>query len=336
MRICILGGGGLGSVVGGYLAEAGVDVTLIARPSHAEAIRKNGLRIHGQRRGEHLVKENLTAVTHPDQALGEFDYFMLAVKSKDTAQALNDAIRLKDRCATVVSLQNNIVKEGLLAEWAGEAKVLGVSIIEGGTLEEPGVVLNHITATTTFYAGELDGTVSPRAERIVEAMNRAGLPSKAVTCIKQVLWEKLCQICNASAFSVSALAANHDLTFNEGAVLRPGAEHCVTIAQEILSVYTRMGYTPQNFYAPLSRLKDIYEAKSFDEACQSIMTMAQQLVERGIRSRTSMHDDVLNKRKTEAAWILKPIIAKADEFGIQVPTLVAIDRIMAVLDAYAK
>ncbi|TAJ20659.1 MAG: hypothetical protein EPO60_04910 [Rugosibacter sp.] len=118
--------------------------------------------------------------------------------------------------------------------------------------------------------------------------------------------------------------------------MRPGAEHCVTIAQEILSVYTRMGYTPQNFYAPLSRLKDIYEAKSFDEACQGIMTMAQQLVDRGIRSRTSMHDDVLNKRKTEAAWILKPVIAKADEFGIQVPTLVAIDRIMAVLDAYAK
>lgn len=336
MRLCILGGGGLGSVVGGYLAEAGVDVTLIARPSHAEAIRKNGLRIHGQRRGEHLIKENLTVVTHPDQALGEFDYFMLAVKSKDTAQALNDAIRLKDRCATVVSLQNNIVKESLLAEWAGEAKVLGVSIIEGGTLEAPGIVVNHITATTTFYAGELDGTVSPRAEKLVAVMNSAGLPSKAVACIRQVLWEKLCQICNASAWSASTLPGNPELTFNEGAVLRAGAEHYVTLGYEILSVYTRMGYTPQNFYAPLSRLKEIHEAKSFDDACDSLMTMAQQLQAKGIRSRTSMHDDVLHHRKSEAPWILKPIIEKANEFGVQVPTLVAVDRILSVLDTYAK
>lgn len=336
MRICILGGGGLGSVVGGYLAEAGVDVTLIARPSHAEAIKKNGLRIYGQRRGEHLIKENLTAVTNPDEAVGEFDYFMLAVKSKDTAVALQDAIRLKDRCATVVSLQNNIVKEGLLAEWAGKEKVLGVSIIEGGTLESPGVVHNHITATTTFYAGELDGTVSPRAEKLVAAMNKAGLPSKAVDCIQQVLWEKLCQICNASAFSASALPANPELTFNEGAVVRAGAEHYVTLGYEILSVYTRMGYAPQNFYAPLSRLKEVYEAKSFAEACDSLMLMAQQLQDKGIRSRTSMHDDVLNHRKSEAPWILKPIIEKAQEFGLPVPTLVAVDRILTVLDTYAK
>ena len=336
MRVCILGGGGLGSVVGGYLAEAGTDVTLIARPAHAQAIQKNGLRIYGKRRGEHLIKENLTAVTSPDEAQGEFDYFLLAVKSKDTEQTLKSADRLKTRCATVASLQNNIVKETQLAAWAGKEKVLGVSIIEGGTLEAPGVVLNHITATTTFYAGELDGSVSPRAEKIVDAMNKAGLPSRAVNCIQQVLWEKLCQICNASSFSVSALAANHELTFNEGAILYSGAAHYVTIAQEILSVYTRMGYTPQNFYAPLSRLKDVYEAKSFDDACKGMMQMAEDLVKKGIRSRTSMHDDVIHGRKTEAAWIIKPIIAKANEFGIQVPTLVAIDRIMDVLDAYAK
>jgi 2-dehydropantoate 2-reductase len=233
-------------------------------------------------------------------------------------------------------LQNNIVKESLLAEWAGEAKVLGVSIIEGGTLESPGVVVNHITATTTFYAGELDGTVSPRAEKLVAAMNKAGLPSKAVDCIRQVLWEKLCQICNASAFSASALPANPELTFNEGAVVRAGAEHYVTLGYEILSVYTRMGYTPQNFYAPLSRLKEVHEAKSFDEACDSLMLMAQQLQGKGIRSRTSMHDDVLNHRKSEAPWILKPIIEKAREFGLPVPTLVAVDRILTVLDTYAK
>ncbi len=54
MRICILGAGGLGSVLGGYLAQAGVDVTLIGRPAHMPAIAQSGLRISGIR-GEFVI-----------------------------------------------------------------------------------------------------------------------------------------------------------------------------------------------------------------------------------------------------------------------------------------
>ena len=50
MRVCILGAGGLGSVIGGYLAKTGVETTLIARPAHADAITRDGLRIEGVRR----------------------------------------------------------------------------------------------------------------------------------------------------------------------------------------------------------------------------------------------------------------------------------------------
>ena len=49
MRWCILGAGGLGSVIGGYLAKAGEEVTLIGRPAHMQAIRERGLRITGLR-----------------------------------------------------------------------------------------------------------------------------------------------------------------------------------------------------------------------------------------------------------------------------------------------
>ncbi|PZR46745.1 MAG: ketopantoate reductase family protein [Paraburkholderia fungorum] len=335
MRILVMGGGGLGSVVGAYLAEAGVDVTLVARSAHAEALRHGGLTVHG-RRGTRIIRDNLHAVTHPREARGDFDYFILAVKSKDTESALRDADCIKNRCATVLSLQNNIVKEGILAEWAGAEKVLGASIIEGGTLVEPGVANNHATAAVTFYAGELDGTVSQRAEHLVEVMNEAELPAKAVTCIRQVLWEKLCQICNASAWSVSTLAANPALTFVDGAVFREGVEHYVTIAHEILSVYTSMGYTPQNFYAPLSLLRDLHEAASFEHACAVVMNMATHLKTQGNRSRTSMHDDVLRGRKTEAQWILKPFIEKSTEFALALPTLTGIYRALSVFDHYAQ
>ena len=336
MRVVVLGAGGLGSVIGGYLAQTGVDVTLICRPAHAEAINKNGLHISGLR-GDHQITENICAVATADEAEGHFDYMILAVKSKDTATALAGATSLVDRTDVFFSVQNNIVKEGDLAKWCGDpAKVLGASTIEGGALLEPGKVKNHMTVDCTAYFGELDGTISPRAEEMAATFNKAGLVAKAVDCIQQVLWEKLTQIGNASTFAVSTLAGNTELDFVDGLLVREGAEHYVAIARELLSVYTAQGYEPQNFYAPISRLKQIYEIKDNEEAVQTMLGMGKQLQERGYKGTTSMHDDVLRGRKTEVDFIIKPFIEKAAELGLEVPTITACYRIIKVLDHYLK
>ena len=334
MRVCILGAGGLGSVIGGYLAETGVDTTLIARPAHTDAVNRDGLRIEGVR-GEHHVRDNLSAVSNPADAKGEFDYMILATKAKDSETALASADCLKDRLKTVCSVQNNIVKEGILAEWIGDpAKVMGASAIEGGTLEAPGFVKNHVTVPTTAYFGELDGTVSTRAQALADAFNKAGLGAKAVDCIQQVLWEKLAQICNASAWSVSTLAGNNELTFVHGMSLREGAEHYVAISRELLAVYGALGYTPQNFYAPLSRLKDVHECKTDDEAVRLILGFGERMKQQGYVGRTSMHDDVVRGKKTEVDYIVKPFVDKGRELGIPVPTVTAAYRIIKVLDHY--
>jgi len=114
VNICILGAGGLGSVMGGRLAETGVDVTFVARPAHVDAISRNGLRITGSR-GESVVTEHLRAVTDADAATGEFDYTILLVKANDTAATLARSGSLGDRSASVLSLQNTVVKEAVLA-----------------------------------------------------------------------------------------------------------------------------------------------------------------------------------------------------------------------------
>ena len=334
MRVCILGAGGLGSVIGGYLAETGVDTTLIARPAHADAVNRDGLRIEGVR-GEHHVRDNLTAVSNPADAKGEFDYMILATKAKDSETALASADCLKDRLKTVCSVQNNIVKEGILAEWIGNpAKVMGASAIEGGTLEAPGFVKNHVTVPTTAYFGELDGTVSPRAQALADAFNKAGLGAKAVDCIQQVLWEKLAQICNASAWSVSTLGGNSELNFVHGMALREGAEHYVAISRELLAIYTKLGYSPQNFYAPLSRLKDVYECKTDEEAVELILGFGERMKKQGYVGRTSMHEDVVRGKKTEVDYIVKPFVDKGRELGIPVPTVTAAYRVIKVLDHY--
>lgn len=332
MRFCILGAGGLGSVIGGYLALAGESVTLIGRGAHMQAIRDRGLKITGLR-GEHLVREHLTPVDSPDQATGEFDHLILLVKGKDTETALAQATQLKQRCRNVFSLQNGIGKELRLREWAGHDAVVGASTIEGATLHAPGEVSNPLTTPTTAWFGELDGGTSPRTDALAEAFTRAGLSARSVPNIMQVLWEKLLQIGTASGWSVTTLGPK--LYFPDGICVREGAAQYVALGKDMLKVYKALGYTPQNFYAPMSQYREL-DALDFDGGVELMMQLGARLRAQGMKGRTSMHEDVIRGRKTEVDQILKPYLDKARELGIAVPVLESTYRIIKTQDAYLE
>lgn len=331
MRVVVLGAGGLGSVVGGYLADAGAEVTLIGRPAHMTAIRQGGLRITG-RRGEMHVTSGITAVTSSDEAVGEFDYLILAVKAKDSARALADAAALRGSVATALSLQNTVEKDQRLADWLGADRVLGASTIEGGTLVEPGAVNNHVSPTVTAYFGEHDGTTTPRLTAITDAFNSAGMAAKAVDCIEQVQWEKLAQIGVAASWSVTALGAIPEFSFFEGLAVPEGAELFVTLAKEFLSVYRAKGYEPRSFYAPISRLKEI-DAMSFEEAVEMLIGEGRALAKTKV-GRPSMYEDLLRRHKTEVDFMFPPYIQAAKELGIDVPTLRTAYLIIKTIDHF--
>ncbi|MGH8009234.1 MAG: ketopantoate reductase family protein, partial [Candidatus Binatia bacterium] len=119
----------------------------------------------------------------------------------------------------------------------------------------------------------------------------------------------------------------------DGMQVREGAEHYVQLSKELLSVYKGLGYTPQNFFAPISRLKEV-DAAGFDEAVALVMEFGRKLREQGMRARTSMHDDVLRRRKTEVDFILKPFLEKAEMLGIAIPTVKAAYRTIKTQDQY--
>jgi len=108
-RIGIIGAGAIGCVVGGLLAKAGHDVTLVDQwPEHVEQIKSGGLRLSGSC-GEHLVPvpalhlHELALVREP------FDAVFVAVKSYDTewaTQLAADHLRRPD--GVVVDFQNGI------------------------------------------------------------------------------------------------------------------------------------------------------------------------------------------------------------------------------------
>ncbi|MDF1819637.1 MAG: 2-dehydropantoate 2-reductase [Immundisolibacteraceae bacterium] len=331
MRIAVLGAGGLGCVIGGYLAHTGQQVTLIGRQANMDAIRKDGLRITGPR-GDFCIRDNLECVTEPDQAEGHFDYLMLCVKSKDSAAVMASSAELVKRCDTVFTLQNGINKEAGMFAWAGEEKVIGSSTMEGATLMAPGECINPFTGPVTAYFGEYDGTITPRVEAITEAFNKADLNSRAVDCIAQVLWEKMMQIGVASSWSVSTLGGG-DFYFFDGITVYEGAQSYVQIALELMEVYKAKGYEIQDFYAPMTQFKD-FEKGTLEEGTQLMMKWGNELKAADMKSRTSMHVDLTRGKKMEVDEIIKPWLDEATRLGIETPTVVAAYRIMKVLNHY--
>src|SRR3954471_13905624 len=173
-RIGIMGAGAIGSVVGGMLAKAGHDVTLIDQwPPHIEAIKQNGLTLSGTC-GDHVVKVNALHLYEAQGIQEPFDAAFLSVKAYDTEWATAFIRRfLKEPDGVIVDFQNGINDERVAAV-AGRHRTLGCVITIGAGLYEPGLALRTDpvgTGRIGFKIGELDGSDTERARTLVEVMN---------------------------------------------------------------------------------------------------------------------------------------------------------------------
>src|SRR3954470_13290923 len=101
MRVVVLGAGGVGSVVAGYLARAGYNVVMIARPGHAIAVQQSGLQLRGLDSFQVRVPALADATS-----LREADILLVVVKTKDMERALAGVAHMQ--VGGVASLQNGV------------------------------------------------------------------------------------------------------------------------------------------------------------------------------------------------------------------------------------
>src|SRR5258705_16390 len=99
MRVVVLGAGGVGSVVAGYLARAGYDVIMIARPGHAAKVQQDGLHLVGLEDFRVLVPAFADA-----KDVHAADMLIVTVKTKDMMRALAGVAHMQ--IGGVASLQN--------------------------------------------------------------------------------------------------------------------------------------------------------------------------------------------------------------------------------------
>lgn len=187
MKIAVMGSGGVGGFYGGRLAHAGSDVTFIARGAHLAAMRASGLTI--ERDGQARIHIPRVAATDDPASIGVVDAVLIAVKLWDTEAAARIIKPLVGPGTAVLSLQNGVIKDDILREAFGKAAVMGGVAYVGAQLAAPGVIRQTGTLQRLVF-GEYDGTRSPRAMALLDALRQAGIDAELSDDIRRTIWEK--------------------------------------------------------------------------------------------------------------------------------------------------
>jgi 2-dehydropantoate 2-reductase len=186
MRVAVIGAGGIGAIYGASLAKAGADVVFVARGPHLEAMRKNGLRIEGDRGTIHIRPAQ---ATEDIGRIGTVDYVLFAVKLWDVESA-GEQLRPIVRSETaVIPLQNGVDAAERLAAILGPEPVMGGTAFVTGAVTEPGIVRQTGTYQRMTF-GELDGRSSERGEQLRDLCAAAGFEGVLSPDIRVPIWDK--------------------------------------------------------------------------------------------------------------------------------------------------
>ena len=170
-------------------------MTFIARGTHLDAIRANGLQvksIHGD-----FTVSPAKATDSPAEA-GHVELVLFCVKTyntEDAAQALQPAV---DPETAVLSLQNGVDAVERIGKVVGVEHVLGGATWISSAVEAPGTI-KQVSQFRRIVFGELDGTRSERIQSIYEALQKTGVTVEVSEDILKILWTKFVFISSASS-----------------------------------------------------------------------------------------------------------------------------------------
>jgi 2-dehydropantoate 2-reductase len=186
-RVAIVGAGAIGTFYGARLALAGADVHFLVRSGLA-AMRAHGIVLREGGAVETLPPARTAACTSAGE-IGPVD--LAIVTLKNTA---NDCLGellppLLGPNTTILTLQNGLGSDELLASLFGAGRVVGGLAFIAAVREAPGEVRIYTPGYLTL--GEFRGTASTRVRALVALFQRAGVKCEAVDDLAEARWRKL-------------------------------------------------------------------------------------------------------------------------------------------------
>jgi 2-dehydropantoate 2-reductase len=289
MRVAVVGAGGVGGYFGGRLAEAGVDVTFLARGAHLEAMRARGLRIASPQGDAHLPR--VRAVGDASE-IGPVDVVLFAVKLYDVEGALASLPPLLGPDTAVIPLQNGVDSVATLTRAIGRAHTAGGTCYVSAVIAEPGLIAH--TAMDRLIFGEIDRGRSPRLTAFLDACGATKFQATLSDDITLDIWTKFVRLSVMSGMT--------------------------TVARSPLGVI----YNDPELWAMLQRAvreaMDVARAKGIAVPETTVEDVARAYAALPPHIKSSMLEDLERGRRLELPWLSGAVVRIGKEVGVPTPT----------------
>ncbi len=338
LRVLSFGAGAIGTYIGGSLALAGHQVSFVERPQVAAELQTRGLYLdlrHDPRRGadgrRHLPPGQVAFFGDLGAALaaGPYDVALFALKSYDTAPALEGMRPWLEAMPPVLCLQNGVENEGLLAQALGPQRVIPATVTSAvGRRAAGDIVLEKLRGL-----GLADG--HPLSQRLAQALEAAGLNPRLYPRPDEMKWSKM--LTNLVGNATSAI-----LDMPPGEIFRHPGLYRLEMAQlrECLAVMRARGLrvvdlpgTPVRALAAATYLPPLFREP-----------VARVLADGRGGKMPSFHIDLHSGRgKSEVRYLNGAVVRHGEALGLETPvnrllteTLQALVEGREPLETYAR
>jgi len=319
MKVCVVGAGSIGGLMGVHLARQGHDVTLIVRGANLAAVKANGMTVIGEDGGRHT--ERLAATDRIADA-GRQDLVILGMKAHQLAAVVRELPALYEDETVVMTAQNGIPwwyfqkhggpldgrhlqsvdPDGIIAANLPCERVVGAVVYPAAHIVSPGVV-QHVEGRR-ISIGEIDNSETPRIARLSAVLREAGFKSPVLTDIRSEIWTKLWG--NMSFNPISALT---HATLAEICRLPRSRELAAAMMREAQVVAEKLGI---RFKVSLEKRLEGAEAVG--------------------AHKTSMLQDVESGRRVELEALVGSVVELARLTDTPTPSIDAVLACMTLLD----
>lgn len=321
--ITIAGAGSVGCYIGGCLALAGRDVTLLGRPDLMHAVAVNGLRITDRDgRDATVAPGRITTTTDPATALARATLVLVTVKSAATSEMAQLIARHTPAGETVVSLQNGTGNAAALQRILGTSALVVAGMVPFNILQtrDAGDV-PHMHRSTS---GRIH--VAAGASKIVTTLDVPGAPVRVHRDMTAVAWGKLMLNLNNALNALSGLTLRQQLTDRRWRLI------LAALAEEALDALRATGIRPARIDRTNPRLMPL--GLRLPNALFKLASVAMPAMDP--QARSSMWEDLERRRPTEIAYLQGAIIDLAARAGTNAPVNKRVSDLIRAAEASGK
>ncbi len=287
MNIAVIGSGAMGSLFGALLAEAGEQVVLVdIRQDHVDAINAHGLAIETSGTERRL---QIQATTDPTR-MGTVDLCVIFVKSTHTQAAAQTAARLCTPTSRVLTLQNGMGNAETLAAALDPSRVIGGTTSHGATFVGPGAIRHAGIGETVI--GPWSSAGAAGVDAVATIFNQAGIETRVASDIRRVMWAKL--FINVGINAITALTG---ITNGQLLDLEQTRRLSRRAVEEAMAVAEAQGIAIEG--DPVAKVFQVAQATG--------------------SNRSSMGQDLDNRRPTEIKAINGFVVRLAEQTGVSAP-----------------